>query len=58
VENIPIEIEPNEFNKFYLETKKKKLGHFLDLARYDHGDPEDNEDNSGHPDERKRGGNS
>jgi 3,4-dihydroxy 2-butanone 4-phosphate synthase/GTP cyclohydrolase II len=36
VENIPIEIEPNEYNKFYLQTKKDKLGHFLDLARYDH----------------------
>jgi 3,4-dihydroxy 2-butanone 4-phosphate synthase/GTP cyclohydrolase II len=58
VENIPIEIEPNEYNKFYLETKKKKLGHFLDLARYDHTNPEDNEDKTGHPDERKRGTNS
>jgi 3,4-dihydroxy 2-butanone 4-phosphate synthase/GTP cyclohydrolase II len=43
VENIPIEIEPNDYNKFYLETKKKKLGHFLDLARYDQGNPEDKE---------------
>ncbi len=51
VENIPIEIEPNEYNKFYLETKKKKLGHFLDLARYDNTNPEDNEDKTGHPDE-------
>ncbi|NTW33419.1 MAG: bifunctional 3,4-dihydroxy-2-butanone-4-phosphate synthase/GTP cyclohydrolase II [Bacteroidetes bacterium] len=29
VENIPIVIEPNQFNKFYLETKKKKMGHIL-----------------------------
>jgi len=36
VENIPIEIEPNEYNKFYLQTKRDKMGHFLDLARYDH----------------------
>ena len=41
VENIPIEIEPNEYNKFYLETKKNKLGHFLDLARYDQGETEE-----------------
>jgi 3,4-dihydroxy 2-butanone 4-phosphate synthase / GTP cyclohydrolase II len=27
VENVPIEIEPNEFNKSYLTTKRDKLGH-------------------------------
>ena len=32
VENIPLEIEPNEFNKFYLETKQKKMGHALELV--------------------------
>jgi len=26
-----IEIKPNKFNKFYLETKKNKMGHELDL---------------------------
>lgn len=26
---IPLEIAPNEFNKKYLETKKKKMGHLL-----------------------------
>lgn len=31
VENIHLEIEPNKFNRFYLETKKKKLGHDLHL---------------------------
>lgn len=46
VENIPIEIEPNEFNKFYLQTKKNKLGHFLDLARYDHDETKNQQDNS------------
>lgn len=29
VERIPLEIEPNKYNKKYLETKKEKLGHFL-----------------------------
>ncbi|HOY37731.1 MAG: bifunctional 3,4-dihydroxy-2-butanone-4-phosphate synthase/GTP cyclohydrolase II [Bacteroidales bacterium] len=29
VENIPLEIEPNKFNLFYLKTKKSKLGHDL-----------------------------
>jgi len=32
VENIPLEIEPNEHNKFYLETKQKKMGHSLELV--------------------------
>ena len=29
VENIPIIIKPNKHNEFYLETKKKKMGHVL-----------------------------
>lgn len=29
VENVPIEITPNEYNRFYMETKKKKMGHIL-----------------------------
>lgn len=29
VENVPIIIPPNEHNKHYLETKKKKMGHTL-----------------------------
>ncbi|MCK5170861.1 MAG: bifunctional 3,4-dihydroxy-2-butanone-4-phosphate synthase/GTP cyclohydrolase II, partial [Bacteroidales bacterium] len=32
VENISLEIEPNEYNKFYLETKQKKMGHSLELV--------------------------
>ncbi len=35
VENVPLEVEPNEYNQFYLETKRDKMGHFLDLAKYD-----------------------
>ena len=40
VENVPLEIKPNEHNAFYLQTKKDKMGHFLDLARYE---PEDDD---------------
>jgi 3,4-dihydroxy 2-butanone 4-phosphate synthase / GTP cyclohydrolase II len=31
VEQIPIEIEPNEYNRCYLECKKLKMGHTLQL---------------------------
>ena len=31
VENLPIEIESNKHNKWYLETKKNKMGHNLKL---------------------------
>ncbi|MCB9171088.1 MAG: bifunctional 3,4-dihydroxy-2-butanone-4-phosphate synthase/GTP cyclohydrolase II [Flavobacteriales bacterium] len=36
VENLPIEVEPNEHNADYLLTKKLKLGHHLSLPRNDH----------------------
>ena len=29
VENVPLEIMPNKYNKFYMETKKNKMGHKL-----------------------------
>lgn len=29
VENVPIEIEPNPYNKFYMHTKKARMGHDL-----------------------------
>lgn len=29
VENVPIEVTPNKYNHFYMETKKKKMGHVL-----------------------------
>jgi 3,4-dihydroxy 2-butanone 4-phosphate synthase/GTP cyclohydrolase II len=31
VEQVPIEVEPNEFNKCYLECKKLKMGHLLNM---------------------------
>jgi 3,4-dihydroxy 2-butanone 4-phosphate synthase/GTP cyclohydrolase II len=34
VERVPIQIKPGPHNKKYLETKKKKLGHFLDFTTY------------------------
>ncbi|MGI6047087.1 MAG: bifunctional 3,4-dihydroxy-2-butanone-4-phosphate synthase/GTP cyclohydrolase II [Petrimonas sp.] len=29
VENVPIEVTPNKYNRFYMETKKNKMGHIL-----------------------------
>jgi len=31
VQNVPLEIRPNEHNAFYLQTKRDKMGHFLHL---------------------------
>jgi 3,4-dihydroxy 2-butanone 4-phosphate synthase/GTP cyclohydrolase II len=33
IEQVPIEIEANEFNKCYLECKKVKMGHLLSLEK-------------------------
>ena len=32
VEQVPIQVEPNEFNRCYLECKKLKMGHLLNLT--------------------------
>ena len=29
VETIPLEIQPNEYNAFYMRTKKERMGHIL-----------------------------
>jgi 3,4-dihydroxy 2-butanone 4-phosphate synthase/GTP cyclohydrolase II len=42
IENIPLIIPPNEYNKFYLDTKREKMGHFLNIARYDNIRDEEN----------------
>ena len=33
VETVPLIVEPNEYNRHYLETKEKKMGHMLGLAQ-------------------------
>ncbi|MEN8227789.1 MAG: bifunctional 3,4-dihydroxy-2-butanone-4-phosphate synthase/GTP cyclohydrolase II [Bacteroidota bacterium] len=35
VETINLEIPSNQHNQFYLETKRDKMGHFLNIAQYE-----------------------
>lgn len=35
IENIPIEVEPNEYNEFYMKTKRDRMGHVLQKFTYD-----------------------
>lgn len=35
IENVPLEIEPNEHNKFYMKTKKLRMGHDFQLFKYE-----------------------
>jgi 3,4-dihydroxy 2-butanone 4-phosphate synthase/GTP cyclohydrolase II len=38
VERVPLIIQPNEYNRFYLETKRDKLGHLLDSQKNEEED--------------------
>jgi len=42
VENIHHEIAPNKYNEKYLQTKKQKMGHSLELIDEDKEDPKEN----------------
>ncbi len=33
VENVPIEIQPNKYNAFYMQTKKLRMGHTLNYSK-------------------------
>lgn len=33
-ENVPIEVKPNPYNEFYMNTKKEKMGHNLQFFKY------------------------
>ena len=33
VENVPIEVEPNKYNEFYMQTKKERMGHDLKYSK-------------------------
>jgi len=41
VDTIGLEVRSNQHNQFYLETKRDKMGHFLNIAKYEN--PHDNE---------------
>ncbi|MDE7410386.1 MAG: bifunctional 3,4-dihydroxy-2-butanone-4-phosphate synthase/GTP cyclohydrolase II [Muribaculaceae bacterium] len=32
VENVPLEVQPNKYNRFYMHTKKERMGHELKLS--------------------------
>lgn len=33
IENVPIEVTPNKYNSFYMETKKNRMGHDLKYSK-------------------------
>lgn len=39
IENIPLEIQPNPFNSFYLQTKRDKMGHLFHIPLDSDRDP-------------------
>jgi 3,4-dihydroxy 2-butanone 4-phosphate synthase / GTP cyclohydrolase II len=43
-ENVPLLVVPNPHNRFYLETKRDKMGHFLNIAKYTGNAEEDFKD--------------
>jgi len=47
VENVHDEIEPNKYNKFYLKTKKDKMGHFLEMVDEDEDEDQDRDQQKG-----------
>lgn len=38
VENVHLEVSPNKYNHHYLQTKKDKMGHYLDLVNFNNND--------------------
>ena len=36
IENIPLEVKPNQYNEFYMKTKRDRMGHIL--HRYNYGE--------------------
>jgi 3,4-dihydroxy 2-butanone 4-phosphate synthase/GTP cyclohydrolase II len=38
IENIPLEVPVNNHNKFYMETKRDKMGHYLNIVKYQDSD--------------------
>jgi len=53
VETVPIVVPPNPYNRRYLETKRKKLGHILDVLDADN--VEDALKNIPKPESKNRG---
>lgn len=41
VETIHMEVPTNKHNQFYLETKRDKMGHFLNIAKYENPNKDD-----------------
>lgn len=37
-ENIPLEVPINSHNQFYMETKRDKMGHYLNIVKYQESD--------------------
>jgi len=44
VENVSLVVQPNKYNRFYMETKRDKMGHYLNIARYNGGNGNEEEE--------------